>query len=298
MATTMTGADSSAEIEKGKVAEGTAAPLPQPSSNGTHTGRTPSAANPVRIVLADGQSIYRVGMRKIFAVEDDIRVVGQAENYAQALSAAQRHPADVMLLESAICPDPAEAITELLRHSPMMKLVLVVAESEPENTIEYIRRGAAGIVSRAISPELLVRCVRKVWEGESWLDKRGITRVFDAYRAQAAHLTSQAPTARLSEKELLIISGVTQGMRNKEIAYEIGTTEQVVKNYLRKIYDKLGVADRLELALYCVHHQLLKGVHLRRKDEGAEMKPKPAAAAAVAQSSPALAPVGVGAKDE
>jgi DNA-binding CsgD family transcriptional regulator len=79
----------------------------------------------------------------------------------------------------------------------------------------------------------------------------------------------------LSEKELLIISGVTQGMRNKEIAYEIGTTEQVVKNYLRKIYDKLGVADRLELALYCVHHQLLKGVHLRRKDEGAEMKPKP-----------------------
>jgi DNA-binding NarL/FixJ family response regulator len=246
--------------------------------NGAPNGspkRVSSAANPVRIVLADGQSIYRVGMRKIFAVEDDIRVVGQAENYAQALSAAQRHPADVMLLESAICPDPAEAITELMRHAPSMKLVLVVAENEPENTIEYIRRGAAGIVSRAISPELLVRCVRKVWEGESWLDKRGITRVFDAYRAQAAHLTSQAPTARLSEKELLIISGVTQGMRNKEIAYEIGTTEQVVKNYLRKIYDKLGVADRLELALYCVHHQLLKGVHLRRKDEGAEMKPKP-----------------------
>jgi DNA-binding NarL/FixJ family response regulator len=257
------------------------------ASNGSRPA--PSATNPVRVVLADGQSIYRVGMRKIFAVEDDIRVVGQAENYAQALIAAQRHPADVMLLESAICPDPAEAITELLRHAPAMKLVLVTGENEPENTIEYIRRGAAGIVSRAISPELLVRCVRKVWEGESWLDKRGITRVFDAYRAQAAHLTNQAPTARLSEKELLIISGVTQGMRNKEIAYEIGTTEQVVKNYLRKIYDKLGVADRLELALYCVHHQLLKGVHLRRRDEGAEMKPKPVASSGPQVPAPAIA---------
>ncbi|MBV8205598.1 MAG: response regulator transcription factor [Acidobacteria bacterium] len=249
------------------------------TANGAPAGRgAPTAANPVRIVMADGQSIYRVGMRKIFAVEDDIRVVAQAENYAQALSAAQRHPADVMLLETAICPDPSEAITELLRQAPALKIVLVLGENEPANTIEYIRRGAAGIVNRAISPELLVRCIRKVWEGESWLDKRGITRVFDAYRAQAAHLTTQAPTARLTEKELLIISGVTQGMRNKEIAYEIGTTEQVVKNYLRKVYDKLGVADRLELALYCVHHQLLKGVHLRRRDQGAEMKPRNSAA--------------------
>ena len=63
---------------------------------------------------------------------------------------------------------------------------------------------------------------------------------------------------KLSDKELLIISCVTQGMRNKEIASEIGTTEQVIKNYLRKVYDKLGVSDRLELALYCIHHQLLK----------------------------------------
>lgn len=257
---------------------------PEPAQPNAPHVPAPTAANPVRVVLADGQSIYRVGIRKIFAVEDNIRVVAQAENYAQALAAAQRHPADVMLIESAICPDTAEAITELLRHAPQMKLVIVTSETEPENTIEYIRRGAAGIVSRSISPELLIRCVRKVWEGESWLDKRGITRVFDAYRAQASHLTSQAPTARLSEKELLIISGVTQGMRNKEIAWEIGTTEQVVKNYLRKIYDKLGVADRLELALYCVHHQLLKGVHLRRKDQGAELQPKPVTSVSSSQN--------------
>jgi DNA-binding NarL/FixJ family response regulator len=63
---------------------------------------------------------------------------------------------------------------------------------------------------------------------------------------------------KLSKKELAIIGCITRGMRNKEIAYQIGTTEQVIKNYLRKIYDKLGVSDRLELALYCLHHELLK----------------------------------------
>lgn len=64
---------------------------------------------------------------------------------------------------------------------------------------------------------------------------------------------------RLSDKEMLIISGVTQGLKNKDIAREVGTTEQVVKNYLRKIYDKLQVSDRLELALYSMHHRLLDG---------------------------------------
>ena len=66
-------------------------------------------------------------------------------------------------------------------------------------------------------------------------------------------------TSRTLTEEMSIITCITQGMRNKEIAFQLGTTEQVIKNYLRKIYDKLGVSDRLELALYCLHHQVLKG---------------------------------------
>jgi DNA-binding CsgD family transcriptional regulator len=65
---------------------------------------------------------------------------------------------------------------------------------------------------------------------------------------------------QLTPKETLIVSCVTQGMKNKEIAVRVGTTEQVVKNYLRKVYDKLGVADRLELALYCLSHHVVDGV--------------------------------------
>ncbi len=82
--------------------------------------------------------------------------------------------------------------------------------------------------------------------------------MIEAYRAHATALISPRVQPKLSDKEYAIIGCITQGMRNKEIAHRIGTTEQVIKNYLRKIYDKLGVSDRLELALYCLHHQLLK----------------------------------------
>jgi DNA-binding NarL/FixJ family response regulator len=100
--------------------------------------------------------------------------------------------------------------------------------------------------------------VRKIADGETWIDNQSISWVIEAYRSQATSLTGPRIQPKLSKKELAIISCITRGMRNKEIAYQIGTTEQVIKNYLRKVYDKLGVSDRLELALYCLHHQLLK----------------------------------------
>jgi DNA-binding NarL/FixJ family response regulator len=100
--------------------------------------------------------------------------------------------------------------------------------------------------------------VRKIAAGETWIDNQSINWVIEAYRSHAASLTNQHNRPHLTPKESAIIACITQGKRNKEIAYELGTTEQVIKNYLRKIYDKLGVSDRLELALYSLHHQLHK----------------------------------------
>jgi two-component system nitrate/nitrite response regulator NarL len=119
------------------------------------------------------------------------------------------------------------------------------------------RRGAHGIVSREVEPELLVDCLRKVMAGETWLDSQGVRWVMEAYRNQNTRTSGTRPKVQLTPKETLIVSCVTQGMKNKEIALRVGTTEQVVKNYLRKVYDKLGVADRLELALYCLNHHVV-----------------------------------------
>jgi DNA-binding NarL/FixJ family response regulator len=231
----------------------------------------------IHVIVADSEAIFRVGIRKIFAVEDDIRVVAQAENIAQAIAAVQKFPTDVVLFEIALSNAPGEAISQIMEKSPKTRIIVVGGDIGEHETCDLLRRGVTGILSRSVSPDLLVRCIRKVAGGETWLDNRGVNWVIEAYRAQAAQLMAPRNQPRLSDKELQIISGVTQGMKNKDIAQEIGTTEQVVKNYLRKVYDKLGVSDRLELALYCMHHRLLEKA--RGAVIGATEHPKAAAAA-------------------
>jgi two-component system nitrate/nitrite response regulator NarL len=127
--------------------------------------------------------------------------------------------------------------------------------SSRTNAVELYLQGVQGIIPRSISPDLLVKCVRRIAAGETWIDNQSTNCVIEAYRSQATALTSRP---HLSPKELEIVTCITQGMRNKEIAFQLGTSEQVIKNYLRKVYGKIGVADRLELALYCLHHPLHK----------------------------------------
>jgi DNA-binding NarL/FixJ family response regulator len=215
----------------------------------------------IRVIVADTQAIFRAGLRKIFAVEDDLRVVGQAETLPQTLAAAKKFSADVLLFESAIASNPIEAVADLLRQNPSLRMVVVTTDPDQDLTLELFRRGVHAIVSREVEPELLVDCLRKVSKGEPWLDGRATQWVLEAYRTQGSRAGAPRPKVQLTPKETLIVSCVTQGMKNKEIATRVGTTEQVVKNYLRKVYDKLGVADRLELALYCLNSRILDGAN-------------------------------------
>lgn len=226
-----------------------------PEENAAEESTTPAG---IRVILADSQAIYRVGIRKIFALEDDFRVIAQVETLKNLYLALERYPTDVVVLEGQLISGTIDAIPELVRQAPGAKLIVQITEADESNTVELYRRGVRGVVPRSISPDLLVKCVRKIADGETWIDNQSISWVIEAYRAQAIALTDPKAQPKLSKKELAIISCITRGMRNKEIAYQIGTTEQVIKNYLRKVYDKLGVSDRLELALYCLHHELLK----------------------------------------
>jgi len=211
----------------------------------------------IRVLLADQQAIFRAGLRKIFAVEDDIRVVGQAESLEQTLGSAGKFAVDVVVFEAALAPEPAEAVTEFLRKSRDSRVIVVTEQPDQELTLECLRRGAHAVISREIEPDSLVECVRKVAKGEAWLDQQGTAWVLNAFRNNATRQNGARPKVQLTPKESVIVACVTQGMKNKEIALRVGTTEQVVKNYLRKVYDKLGVADRLELALFCLHNRIV-----------------------------------------
>jgi DNA-binding NarL/FixJ family response regulator len=246
----------------------------------------------IRVILADTQAIFRAGLRKIFALEDDIRVVGQAETLPQTQSAITKFSADVLIFESALAPNPVEAVTEFLRQAPQLKIVVVTPASDEQLTLDLFRRGAHGILSREVEPDLLVDCLRKVAAGEPWLDNQAIHWVMEAFRGHNLRPSGARPKVQLTPKETLIVSCVTQGMKNKEIAIRVGTTEQVVKNYLRKVYDKLGVADRLELALYCLSHHVVDGVKPPPMPEAAAQTVDGVAAPVAANSVAASASAG------
>jgi len=113
----------------------------------------------------------------------------------------------------------------------------MTVSADEGQTLELYRCGIRGIISRSISPDLLVRCVRCIAGGETWIDNQALNWVVGAYRAQGAALANPRTRRRLSPKEMTIITCITEGKRNKEIAFQLGTTEQVIKNCLRKIYD-------------------------------------------------------------
>jgi two-component system nitrate/nitrite response regulator NarL len=213
----------------------------------------------IRIVVADSETIYRVGIQKIFALEDDIRVIALADTPAGLHDAIQRFPTDVIVLvEDKLIARTVDTIPELIRLAPKLKIIVQDTQNGETNTVELYRQGVRGIIPRSISPDLLVKCVRKIAAGETWIDNQSINGVIEAYQSQATPQARPQSHSRLSLKELAIITCVTQGKRSKEIAYQLGASERVIRNHLRTVYHKVGVSGRLELALYCLHHSLHK----------------------------------------
>ena len=204
----------------------------------------------LKIILADNQAIFRAGIAKVLAVEDDVRIVAQAQTVEQAMIAIEKFRGSVMIYASSFLPD-TQRLAAISRESGIQLVVIAENSEAPER---YLSTGVLGVIFRSVDSNELLRCVRKVSVGEAYTqDTRSA-----AQNAEGDDFVGARVRDRLTPKELKIVALIVQGFKNKEIANMLGTTEQVVKNYLRKIYDKLGVSDRLELALYCLHHQLHK----------------------------------------
>src|SRR6266702_645554 len=173
-----------------------------PTRNSEEPQEESTTPSGIRVILADSQAIYRVGMRKVFALEDDIRVVAQVETLTNLYAALQRYPTDVVLLEGQLIAGTIDAIPELVGQAPDAKLIVQVTETDEANTVELYRRGVRGVVPRSISPDLLVKCVRKIADGETWIDNQSISWVIERKRLrspiQRSSLSSPRKNLRLS----------------------------------------------------------------------------------------------------
>ncbi|HLJ28191.1 MAG TPA: response regulator transcription factor [Candidatus Angelobacter sp.] len=202
----------------------------------------------LKIILADNQAIFRTGVAKVLAVEDDLRIVAQAENSEKMMMALEKFHASVMIFGS----DMQANLQEIVEAARRLKTKLVLIADTGQDSRHYLANGINGVIYRNVSGEALVQCVRKVNKGESWVQD-----THESKETAENDLVGARVRDRLTAKELKIVALIVQGYKNKEIAVQLGTTEQVIKNYLRNVYDKIGVSDRLELALFTIHHRIL-----------------------------------------
>jgi DNA-binding NarL/FixJ family response regulator len=202
----------------------------------------------LKMILADNQAIFRTVAEKVLAVEDDLRIVAQAENTEKMMMALEKFHATVMIFGV----DTHPSLPTVVETARKFKTKLVAIAETGQDSRHYLTNGVHGVIYRNVSGESLVQCVRKVSKGETWVQDTQ-----ESKETAENDLVGARVRDRLTAKELKIVALIVQGYKNKEIATQLGTTEQVIKNYLRNVYDKIGDSDRLELALFTIHHRIL-----------------------------------------
>jgi len=209
----------------------------------------------VRILVADQEGVFRIGLKKLFGVEDDLRLVAQADTSGQVPGLVRKFKPDIVFAQAEMLePRPQDFIARVRRAWAGARTIVTTSSLSNDEAIRYVDNGAAGAIAKSVDPQLFVKSVRKVMKNGRWMPP---PKPVQATSFQKGPLRSLLrPVDTLTRREKSVIACLIQGWRNREIAHHLHITEQTVKNYLRAIFDKVGVSDRLELALYAIHQRL------------------------------------------
>ncbi len=211
----------------------------------------------IRVLVADDHAIFRDGLRKLLENTGDISIVGEAADGNETVHLITKLKPDVLLLDLRMPDKDGLAVLEEMNFDSLPTRVIVVTAAENDrDVVRAMRLGARGVVLKQSASGLLVKSIRKVHAGEIWLDNRMTAEVVEAFK-KSSDFGPRRDKPLLSEREREIVQLVAQGFRNREIGEKLFISEQTVKNHLHNIFDKLGVSDRLELALYAIHHRLI-----------------------------------------
>jgi DNA-binding NarL/FixJ family response regulator len=200
-----------------------------------------------RIILADNQAIFRAGAARVLAQESDLRIVAQVGDLPRLMSSIQSFRSSTVLFSMGLKPDLTAVLAALKEAGSRGILIADRVDLVPDEVANEL----AGIIGRGVTSAELSDCVKRVVVGQRCV------QITKSPAMQAQDAVGTRVRDRLTPKEMQIVALIVQGCKNKDIALQLGTKEQVIKNYLRSIYDKTGVSDRLELALFTLHHRIL-----------------------------------------
>jgi two-component system nitrate/nitrite response regulator NarL len=223
---------------------------------------------PIRVLIADGHPIVLEGLRTVLGQLPTLQLIGEASDGMEAIEKTVSLDPDVVLMELKLPRvDGLTVLRSIQARASRSRVILFSSSDHKEDFVEAMKLGCSGILSKDSSITLIEKSIQKVFAGEIWLDSNTTAAVIRQFASPtdfpAVHAGGNGKASReraqLSQREREIIVLIAQGYKNKEIAEKMFITEQTVKNHLHNVFDKLGVSDRLELALYAIHNSL----HLR-----------------------------------
>ena len=219
------------------------------------------ATTQTKILIADDHPVVRIGLRNMLQADPQLRVVAEAKDGIEALHMVRTLHPDIMLLDLAMPKMPGmEALRELLSEnsSAPTRTIVLTGLIDKRQILEALQLGARGVLLKDAAIEHLSSCIRAVVQGQYWLEGRPVQNLVQVLRDLAAQ-TAPPPrkTFGLTARELEVVALITEGSTNKHIAQTFGISEETVKRHLTNIFNKLGVGNRLELALFALNHSLL-----------------------------------------
>ena len=213
----------------------------------------------IRVLIADDHPIFRQGLRTILEAEDGFVLVAEAADGNEAVRLARDFQPDVLLLDLAM-PGVSgmEALAELAAAPTPVRTIMLTAAIEKAEIVKALQLGAAGVVLKSSSTDLLFKSIRSVMAGQHWIGRDAVSDLVQALRAQIGTAPEKPARERfgLTRREIEITSSVVAGLSNREIAVKLSLSEDTVKHHLTNIFNKMGASNRLELALFAVHHRL------------------------------------------
>ena len=220
---------------------------------------------PIRVLIADGHPIVLEGLRSVL-YRCDRRAHCCRTNKDRGFRNITAIGPDIILMELKLPKlDGLSVLRNLQARGSRTKVIIFTGPENREELVEAMKLGCSGVLLKNASNLLIEKSLRKVHDGEIWLDSNttaAVIRQFAAPSHDQGYANGNSPEkvtrerAQLSQREREIIVLIAQGYKNKEIAEKMFITEQTVKNHLHNIFDKVGVSDRLELALYAIHNSL------------------------------------------
>jgi DNA-binding NarL/FixJ family response regulator len=204
----------------------------------------------IRVLLADDHGVVRDGLARLLGSVPDIEVVGAAADGDQAVELAREHRPDVVLMDLRMPGmDGSEATRRLLESDPAMNVVILTSFSERDEILGALDAGAIGYLLKDAEPDELIRGVRAAAQGDSPLDPKAARTLIGSRSAGQSH--------PLTDREQEVLQLVARGLPNKLIARELGISEKTVKAHLTTVFQRIGVTDRVQAAMWARDHKLV-----------------------------------------